>query len=365
MATPSTVDLPPTKREVVIHTPNLDRLRDFYAYVLEAHHEPRELIGAAIPATVRLTAPHIDVTLVPVPVLRRRRRVVLDLADEVALTRRRPRRARHPWRALMTNTHPYLLSNAAAQAETRFAALSSLFDETTFRHLGIAGIGSGWRCWEVGAGGPSVAAWMAEQVGSDGYVVATDIDTTWIDGTAAGFDVRVHDVAADDAPEGGGFDLIHARLVLVHVPDRERALRNLVGALKPGGWLVLEDFDTKLLDACLQPANEHEHRANKLRQGFLQLLGGRGVDLEYGRKLPDVLRAHGLIDIVSDAYFPIVHPAARTLEHANTLQVAAGLVAGGLATEQEIAEHLAALDSGEVDIAMPPLVSAWGRKAVG
>ena len=98
----------------------------------------------------------------------------------------------------MTDTKPYLLSNVAAQAEDRFAALSALFDHTTFRHLDAVGIAPGWRCWEVGAGGLSVPGWMAGRVGSQGRVVATDIDTSWLAGDTPGIEVYVHDVGADE-----------------------------------------------------------------------------------------------------------------------------------------------------------------------
>ncbi|MBE1583535.1 class I SAM-dependent methyltransferase [Nonomuraea angiospora] len=47
-------------------------------------------------------------------------------------------------------------------------------------------------------------------------------------------------------PQPGTFDLVHARLVLVHVPDRARALATMVAALRPGGRLSVEDADTGL-----------------------------------------------------------------------------------------------------------------------
>lgn len=259
-------------------------------------------------------------------------------------------------------TFDYLLTNAAEQAETRFAALSTLFDRNTFAHLDTVGITGGWRCWEVGAGGPAVPAWMAHRVGPGGHVVATDIDTRWLDAGAPGVEVRLHDVAVDDPP-GGDFDLIHARLVLTHVEHRAEALRRMTSALRPGGWLLLEDFDCALLpQACLDPASPAEERANAIRSGFMRLLTARGVDLEYGRKLPRLLRDHGLMDVAADAYFPVTQAAARLLEHANTAQVAIPLVAHGHATEQQVVDHLHALVEGALDVATPPLVSVRGRR---
>lgn len=72
----------------------------------------------------------------------------------------------------------------AAEAGTHFDVPAALFDASTFRHFDRVGIDAGWRCREVGAGGPSVAAWLGERVGPGGRVLATDIDVSWA-GTAA------------------------------------------------------------------------------------------------------------------------------------------------------------------------------------
>ena len=76
---------------------------------------------------------------------------------------------------------------------------------------------------EVGVGGPSVPQWLSARVGPSGRVPATDIDISWA-GQIAGsnIDVRRHDVAADDPP-AEFFDLVHARLVLIHVCVRGSA----------------------------------------------------------------------------------------------------------------------------------------------
>ena len=59
----------------------------------------------------------------------------------------------------------YIFDNAAPQASQRFASLETLYDPWTIRHLEATGIGAGWQCWEVGAGGGSIAAWLAECCG--------------------------------------------------------------------------------------------------------------------------------------------------------------------------------------------------------
>ena len=145
----------------------------------------------------------------------------------------------------MSGNESYLLDNQQSEAGRRFEALSELFDPVTFRHLAAVGVSAGWACWEVGAGGVSVPAWLAEQAGPSGRVVASDIDTAWMPVEAAAFEVLRHDVGVDQPP-AGGFDLVHARLLLTHVPARIEALASMVRALRPGGWLVIEDADPAL-----------------------------------------------------------------------------------------------------------------------
>ncbi|MEV4441535.1 methyltransferase domain-containing protein [Streptomyces sp. NPDC049577] len=258
----------------------------------------------------------------------------------------------------------YLLDNERSEAGTRFDALGELFDPSTFRHIERLGIAPGWRCWEVGAGGTSVVGRLADRVGPGGRVVATDIDISWA-GPAAGGVVEVlrHDVGRD-APPGDGFDLVHARLVLVHVADRERALRAMAESLRPGGWLLVEDADPALQPLiCLDEYGPEQELANRLRAGFRSLLAGRGADLAYGRKLPRLLRETGLTDVGADAYFPITAPACAVLEAATVRHVRGELVAAGLATDEEIDRHLANIASGRLDLATSPMISAWGRRA--
>jgi SAM-dependent methyltransferase len=257
----------------------------------------------------------------------------------------------------------YLLDNRTSDAEARLGALSAIFDPWTFAHLDRLGVGSGWRVWEVGAGGSSVALWLADRVSPGGRVLATDIDLSWAE-SAAGphVEIRRHDVAAEPPPSQA-FDLVHARLVLVHVDARDQALASMVHAIRPGGWLLLEDADPALQPmSSLEEATADDALANRIRNGFRQLLSARGADLAYGRSLPRRLREAGLTEIAAEAFVPLRHPAAVDLEVATLHMVGERLVEAGFATRAEIERHLENVVSGRLDLAQPPLVSAWGRK---
>lgn len=141
----------------------------------------------------------------------------------------------------------YVFDTPFAHETERLTLGARLWDPGTCDRLIEAGAEPGAHCWEVGAGSGTVAGWLADRVAPGGTVVATDLRTdrmAWLDARGAR-PVR-HDVLTDPPP-GDGFDLVHARLVVQHLPDRRRAVRRMAAALRPGGVLMLEDTDTASL----------------------------------------------------------------------------------------------------------------------
>src|SRR5215471_1162710 len=190
----------------------------------------------------------------------------------------------------------YLLSNSASEAPARFAALSNLYDAGTIRHLENLGLREGWHCLEVGGGGGSIATWLANRVGPSGHVLVTDIDPRFLEfKTHPNLEVRQHDIANDTLPEGT-FDLVHARLVLMHVGEREKALHRMVTALKPGGWIIDEEFDSPA-----DPSLGSGEVLLKTQDAFARHLVSGGVERRFGRRLFGLLQSHGLVEVAAEA----------------------------------------------------------------
>jgi SAM-dependent methyltransferase len=257
----------------------------------------------------------------------------------------------------------YLLDNAQAQAQGRFAGLEASFDALTQHHLAARGLRPGWRCLEVGAGSGSVARWLASQVGPDGYVLATDIDTRWVAaGGLPNLEVAAHDIVTDPLP-GGAFDLIHARLVLVHLPARDQVLAKLAGALQPGGWLVVEDFDSSL-PHCLDPVTDGERAFVRVGQALVRALHRRGADTTYPRTLPHRLRAAGLAEVGASGHLVIYHGGSpeAVLQQANLDQIGPSLVDAGLVTATDLKTTQRLLHDPAFIANHPLMITAWGRK---
>jgi len=264
----------------------------------------------------------------------------------------------------MSAATTYLLDNASEKAVTRMDVLARIYDPTSRRVLESTGIAAGWRCLEVGGGGGSVARWMAERVGPTGSVLCTDLDTRIIErGRAnAGPNLEVirHDIAQDPLP-ANSFDLAHARLVMIHVPQREVALEKMVQALKPGGWLVIEDFDS----ASLQP----DVKVNRFETPLptseaVRKYLTRHQDGYYGRRLHGRFRELGLTQVFADGRMVMFDKlnGGADLMRVNFEQIGADVIAAGLITRQQIDADLATLERDDFAIPSPILWSVVGRK---
>jgi SAM-dependent methyltransferase len=195
----------------------------------------------------------------------------------------------------------YLLDHAWAGERERLDALSAVFDPGTLRVLEEVGVSAGWRCLEVGGGAGSVARWLSDRAGPDGRVVVTDLDTGFLESLdIAALEVRRHDIVHDDLEEGA-FDLVHTRLVLEHLRDRDVALARMARALAPGGWLVVEAFQWSTITLDSPDASPGLRRAKvalpPLFRLLLSALRPVGFDAQVGHHLPVELRRLGLVDV--------------------------------------------------------------------
>src|SRR4051812_40080348 len=125
----------------------------------------------------------------------------------------------------------YALDPAWHAERDRLDSLTSLYDPRTLRLCEQLGLAPGWHCLDAGAGTGSLAAALAERVGPAGRVTALDSDTRFLAPLASErLTVVEADLAGGDLPSGA-FDLVHARLVLEHLPERDRVLAALAAAV--------------------------------------------------------------------------------------------------------------------------------------
>ena len=188
----------------------------------------------------------------------------------------------------------------------RLQAIEAIFDPATRRRVVSAGIKPGDSCLEVGAGAGSVMRWMAEQVGPSGRVTAVDMNTRFLDHPPSSVTVVAGDIRSLPlAPHS--FDLIHARYVLVHIPEYKGVLDALWKALKPGGALVIEEPD---FTAYRGFSGKEVSAFLRVHESILRMFEARGVDPALGSKLPALFQTLGAKDLEVENDAPLARGGA-------------------------------------------------------
>lgn len=243
----------------------------------------------------------------------------------------------------------------------RLGHLSSVADRGSGRTFLRLGLGPGWDCLEVGPGNASMARWLSEQVGPAGRVLAVDIDLRFVDAAAAlgNLEFRRHDIAAA-VPEPEAFDLAHARAVLEHVPERERALANMVSSVRPGGWVVVQDVDWRHFDAQELP----EPFGTLHRSLGATYDAAAGYDRNFGGRLHVSMSDAGLTEVELRGRVFAMHGGTPSAEWylAALERAVPAIVDGGLMDADAAAAAIDQARDPSFLVQSPVSVAAWGRR---
>jgi SAM-dependent methyltransferase len=160
------------------------------------------------------------------------------------------------------------------------------------------------------------------------------------------------------------FTIVHTRTVLNHLAAREIALAKLAAAVRPGGWLLVEEGDwvTWLPDPAADAAAQaifHKHW-----QAHDQFARTKGVDHAYGRRLYGDLRALGLMEIGAEGRVAMIQGGSAHAEmwRMSFSQVREPLAAAGSITSEEMDALLTLLADPSFAWMGMTVVAAWGRR---
>ncbi|MGW1893272.1 class I SAM-dependent methyltransferase [Streptomyces sp. NPDC002004] len=230
------------------------------------------------------------------------------------------------------------------------------YDEVTEARFRTLGVGPGWNCLEIGAGTGSVARLLLHRLGV-ASVLAVDRDVRFLASEAVpGMRVREADITAEDFTPGV-FRLVHARFVLMHLPDRERVIDALSRLVAPGGVLVLSDA----VDLTTRTAPRTPFTV-AMRAMWRALAETIGTDVSWAPDYPRLLRRTGLSDVAAEIHVPPLAPGspisrfwADTWNRARSAMLATGLV--DEATIDEAVRYLGSADCADLS---PGMITAWG-----
>jgi SAM-dependent methyltransferase len=234
------------------------------------------------------------------------------------------------------------------------------------------GLAAGATCLDAGCGPGETMRLMAQRVGTSGHVTGVDIDAPLGAQAVAMLHDAGHrqcdfarvDLTAGEPIPGAPFDLVYARLLLYHLPQRVEVLRRLWDAVAPGGHLLVQDYDMR---SCgVLPDLES---IDELVRVVVDAFAAVGCDVHAGTRLPLLFACAGSgapdgTD-VAGRLDPLAVTKGAFMGVLNSVLPAA--VAHGVTTEQRGAALLAAVERDaerhpDRPALWPLLIGAWKRK---
>jgi SAM-dependent methyltransferase len=268
--------------------------------------------------------------------------------------------------------NPYVLGGTVSerqrlitQARAREAHARSMLDQIPVK--------PGDRALDVGCGPIGIMNLLSERVGPEGIVVGVDREPRFAEmaqAEVAKLGLRNVQVINFDALgselEKDSFDVVHERLVLVHMPPatQEAMLAEMFSLVKPGGAIALQEYDA--ISYVCYP----EHPSWKILLGifndtFNAAVGGNDF---VGRSLGHLLRSAGAQNLEMRTYVELPKVGEYQRTHLLSLieVMRDQILASGRIGEAELREHMAALSEHLSDptttVIDKLIVQAWGRK---
>jgi len=236
--------------------------------------------------------------------------------------------------------------------------------------LNRIGLLPGQSAIDLGCGPRGILDMLAERVAPAGRVVSLDADPVHTAMAAefaaarglSGVEIITGDAMSTGLP-AGSFDLVHARTLLVNLPEPAEAAAEMTRLARPGGWVASTEPDTEHA-LCYPP-----HPAfDRLRDIFTVAFRRNGADPWIGRRVPELFRQAGLEHVGVEARVQMYpHGNSRRTIRLDLVQsMRPQVLEMGLATGTELDDLDAAarahLDDPHTVVMSGLLFLTWGRK---
>lgn len=262
----------------------------------------------------------------------------------------------------------YALNRTRAEYE-RLVAQSRVWNAVTERVLDRVALQPGAAVLDAGCGPGEVMRALGRRVGPKGTVTGLDIDgaigrealSVLTDEGGARYRFVEGDLTQVDAVPGGTFDLVLARLLVFHMKDQAAAIAKLWSWVKPGGSLLVMDYDLSAVRAI--PAHPAADLAIELMIAGFRMAGcntrvGTGMPvlfMQAGVGTPDGIEVNGLVTSGREGVVML---------SAVLNSLAPVIIGSGLESPDCLGRVLADLDAVSLRpfARFPDMISTWKRK---
>ena len=197
------------------------------------------------------------------------------------------------------------IHGSSPDEQHRLALLNDLLNKSCLAELGLK---VGDRVLDLGSGTGQFTRLMAGEVGGTGRVLGIERDRRQLDeakrlAEASGetrVDFRQGDALALPLREDevGTFDLAHAQFLLEHIAQPEKAISEMVRAVRPGGRVFVSDDDHGNFRPWPDPSG-----FASLWQAYVKSFEALGNDPYVGRRLVWLLKDTGLTSLRNTSVF--------------------------------------------------------------
>ena len=269
------------------------------------------------------------------------------------------------------HTDGYALGRTREEYE-RLRGQARGWETATGRLLDEIGLAPGARCLDAGCGPGETMRLMAQRVGPAGSVLGIDLDAPLGADAVAMLHAsghrqcrfQVHDVSSPAPLPAAPFDLVYARLLLFHLPERVAVLARLWDAVAPGGHLVVQDYD--IGGARVLPTLHSVDEAMRVLVGAFTAVG---CDVHAGARLPQMFVQAGIGNPDGTDVAGRLEPLStgRLLVEHTFRSVLPTALEHHITTETDAAATLTRLDRdarrfADRPLMWPLLIGAWKQK---
>ncbi|KAL4262822.1 S-adenosyl-L-methionine-dependent methyltransferase superfamily protein [Pleurotus pulmonarius] len=148
---------------------------------------------------------------------------------------------------------------------------------------------------EVGSGS---GAWAIQAATQFPEATVTAIDLSPIPDRPMPYNIKFNqvDLSGSLPFSSQSFDIVHARLIFIHLPDAPAILRRICELVRPGGYLLLEEPDCGGVVDQTTPLGPG---FTNFTSTWFRLMNSKGQNLCIGRDLEQIIRSTGFFTEVN------------------------------------------------------------------